>query len=60
MMSKKKNKTGIKKEFAKLAIEITLELVAMGMTETEIHDFWKECVQTATKVQMPYKSLSNN
>lgn len=59
-MSKKKNKEGIKNEFKKLAIEITLELVSMGMTETEIHNFWKECVETATKVQMPYKSLSNN
>lgn len=59
-MDNKNNKAGIKKEFAKLAIEITLELVAMGMTETEIHEFWKECVQTATKVKMPYKSISNN
>lgn len=59
-MTKKKNAAGIKNEFKKLAIEITLELVAMGMNETEIMNFWKECVAVATKVKMPYKSLSNN
>lgn len=59
-MANKKNKEGIKKEFKKLAVEITLELVSMGMNETEIMNFWKECVAVATKVKMPYKSLSNN
>ena len=55
-MANKKNKEGIKNEFKKLAIEITMELVAMGMTETEIHDFWKECVDKVKN----NKSLSNN
>ncbi len=59
-MAHKKNAAGIKKEFSKTAIEITFELVAMGMNETEIMNFWKECVAVATKVKMPYKSISNN
>lgn len=59
-MSKKKNQEGIKKEFLKTGIEITMELVSMGMTETEIMDFWKECVATATQNKMHSQSLSNN
>ncbi|MBC7847232.1 MAG: hypothetical protein H7Y10_12145 [Flavobacterium sp.] len=55
-MPKKKNKEGIKNEFKKLAIEITLELFSMGMTETEINDFWKECVDKVKN----NKSLSKN
>jgi hypothetical protein len=57
-MPKKKNKEGIKNEFKKLAIEITMELFSMGMTETEIHDFWKECVDKVNNNNKAYQSLS--